>query len=175
LRGAKRSESGSTPRRWHAGHCAAGIRCARDWPQARAGCQNHGAGLEGLRSAAKLADWYGIWLQRGRRRWWSRRAARPSSTCGKTDPAGLDATLQRAVSAESRASQKSVTRGILVTISIRLGLLSAPDLHDRLGLPLGVTSRNTRSKIPASVSFCLGNTWSILAKFAWFSRGIPWY
>jgi len=145
--------SGWAPSRSLAGDCAAGFRTARDLPPGRAEYQSHGAGRYGLRSAAKLADGYRIWLEPGWRRWWSRYAARPSSTVGKTSPAGIDATRPRVQSVENRASQMFVTRGILVTVSIRLGLLSAPDPHDRLGFPLCITSRNARSKVPASVSF----------------------
>jgi hypothetical protein len=131
---------------------------ARGLPETRAEHQNHVAGRCGLRSAALRPDWYSIWLQTSRSPWWRRGVERPSSHRAKSSPTRLDTPLRKKVSAESRTSQKFVTRGILVTVSFRLGRLSAPGLHDRLSRPVWIFSSIARSKVPTSSYSGLKNT-----------------
>jgi hypothetical protein len=103
-----------------------------------------GAASKGIQSAARLADWYRIRLETRRRRGGNNGAARRFAL-RQSDTWLKGATPRRVAATDRRASQIFVTRGILVTISFRLRMLSAPTPHARRAC-LADSSRGTRGQ-----------------------------
>jgi hypothetical protein len=127
------SDGGPTP--WNHHHLPSsglGLRPARVSPSHRSDQRCRGKCGHGARAAARFADRYGIWLEERRGSPRTGPATRPCLVSENASATWVNTASHPVAHVRISSGQKCVTRGTLVTVSIRLLRLSAPDRRDRV-------------------------------------------
>jgi hypothetical protein len=157
-----KSDGGPTPWNHHLPSSGLELRPPRASPSRRSAQQCRGNCGRGARGAARLADRYGIWLEKRRGSPRTGRAQRPCVLSGKTSATWVSVASHRVTHARISSGQKCVTRGTLVTVSIRLLKLS---VLDRRGRARALFSVNHRQE-PAFESPSIVVPWSLWMRFS---------